>query len=93
MMKPIQTREIRQISIENIMNKGNNPHTGNYDGGLEYYETFGKLFKDSKFNNVRDDETEIKFDYGFNVMRQADSTKCLYFHNKPEKRIYKIRIK
>lgn len=73
-------------SIENIIdnNKGNNPHTGNYDGGLEYYETFGKLFKDSKFNNVRDDETEIKFDYGFNVMRQADSTKCLYFHNNPE---------
>lgn len=81
------TDETQISSIENIIdnNKGNNPHTGNYDSGLEYYETFGKLFKDSKFNNVRDDETEIKFDYGFNIMRQADSTKCLYFHNKPKK--------
>lgn len=81
------TDKTQLSSIENIIdnNKGNNPHTGNYDDGLEYCETFGRLFKDSKFNNVRDDEIVIDFDYGFNIMRQADSTKCLYFHDKPKK--------
>jgi hypothetical protein len=73
--------EIKQI--ENIVdnNKGNNPHTGNYDGGSNFYETLGELFKDSKFDNVRDDRLDLKFSYGFNIMRQADSTKCLFFND------------
>jgi hypothetical protein len=77
----LSTDEIEQL--ENIIdnNKGNNPHTGQYDGGVEFYEVFGELFKDSKFNNVREDEASLKFNYGFNITRQADSTKCLYFNN------------
>ena len=68
--------------IEKIVdnNKGNNPHTGQYDGGAEFYEAFGELFKDSKFNNTRNDISNLKFNYGFNITRQADSTKCLFFN-------------
>lgn len=67
--------------IENIVdnNKGNNPHTGDYDNGNEYIEAFGELFRNSKFDNIRDEESQLRFNYGFNVIRQADSTKCLYF--------------
>lgn len=69
--------------IEKIVdsNKGNNPHTGQYDSGAEFYEAFGELFKDSKFNNTRSDKVDLKFNYGFNITRQADSTKCLFFNN------------
>lgn len=69
--------------IENIIetNKGNNPHTGIYDGGLNYLQAYGELFKDSKFNNARQDDINDKLDYGFNINKQADSTKCLYFGN------------
>lgn len=73
--------EIAQIESIIDNNKGNNPHTGNYDGGAEFYETLGELFKKSKFDNVRDDKTQFKFNYGFNINRQADSTKCLYFNS------------
>ena len=73
--------EIAQI--ENIIdnNKGNNPHTGHYDGGAEFYEALGEFFKYSTFDNVRNDETQYKFNYGFNITRQADSTKCLFFNS------------
>jgi hypothetical protein len=69
--------------VEKIVdnNKGNNPHTGQYDGGAEFYAAFGELFKDSKFDNIREDEIDAKFNYGFNITRQADSTKCLFFDN------------
>ena len=62
-------------------NKGNNPHTGTYDGGLNYLQAYGELFKDSKFNNARQDDINDNLDYGFNINKQADSTKCLYFGN------------
>lgn len=67
--------------IQNIIetNKGNNPHIGNYDGGLSYLQAYGELFKDSQFNNARKDEVEDCLEYGFNINRQADSTKCLFF--------------
>jgi hypothetical protein len=71
--------EIAQIEYIIDNNKGNNPHTGTYDNGEEYLLVFGNLFKNSTFNNTRDDSTTLKFDYGFNIQRQADSTKCLYF--------------
>lgn len=60
-------------------NKGNNPHHGDYDSGLSYLEGFGMFFKDASFDSVREDEVNLSFDYGFNISRQADSTKCLFF--------------
>ena len=71
--------EIAQIEYIVDNNKGNNPHTGTYDSGVEYLENFGELFRNSTFHNTRDDNTTLKFNYGFNITRQADSTKCLYF--------------
>lgn len=67
--------------LESIVetNKGNNPHTGEYDGGISYIESFGELFKHSQFNNVREEEVDDRFDYGFNLSKQADSSKCLFF--------------
>ena len=66
---------------ENIIdyNKGNNPHTGEYDGGLTYLEMFGQLFKNSTFDNAREEDISERFKLGFNTTRQADSTKCLFF--------------
>lgn len=66
--------------IENITdnNKGNNPHTGEYDSGIEFCESFGNLFKYSKFTNTRYDETKNNIFYGFNINKQTDSTKCLF---------------
>lgn len=68
------------VKLENITdsNKGNNPHTGNYDSGAGYYEAFGSLFKHSNFTNTRYDETELNEFYGFNIEIQRDSTKCLF---------------
>lgn len=73
--------EVEINKIENIIdnNKGNNPHTGNYDEGESYYLAFGNLFKNSNFNRVRADEIEGSTNYGLNIERQADSTKCLFF--------------
>jgi hypothetical protein len=73
--------EERGNIIEN--NKGNNPHTGLYDDGFSYLEAFGSLFKDSTFNNVRATDAKQNYLYGFNMIRQADSTKCLYFSETP----------
>ena len=79
-----------QISIDEISdaekivdnNKGNNPHTGDYDAGMSYLESFATLFKNSEFSNARKDETEGQINkYGFNLMRQEDSTKCIYLTN------------
>lgn len=69
------------LSTESIINnnKGNNPHSGEYDGGVSYLEAYGMLFKDASFENTRDDEVSDSFNYGFNITRQADSTKCLFF--------------
>ena len=66
--------------LENIVdnNKGNNPHTGQYDSGASYYEAFGNIFKYSKFNNVRKEVAEENRLYGFDIERQADSTKCVF---------------
>jgi hypothetical protein len=76
--------ELRQIESIVDTNKGNNPHTGNYDSGISYLEVFGELFRDSKFDNIRLDKVEDKFNYGFNITRQADSTKCLFFNDGKE---------
>lgn len=62
-------------------NKGNNPHSGEYDNGMSYLESYGMLFKDASFENTRDDEVGDSLNYGFNISRQADSTKCLFFGN------------
>jgi hypothetical protein len=40
--------------IQNIIdtNKGNNPHTGNYDNGRKYVNAYESFFTNSEFNNV-----------------------------------------
>lgn len=60
-------------------NKGNNPHTGYYDDGISYLEAMGTLFKNSSFENAREESIENRYQYGFNTVKQADSTKCLFF--------------
>lgn len=82
--EPLSDVELKQIETIVDTNKGNNPHTGSYDNGISYLEVFGELFRDSKFDNVRADKIEDKFDYGFNIARQADSTKCLFFSDGKE---------
>lgn len=62
-------------------NKGNNPHTGEYDNGVSYLQAFNTLFKDATFENCRNDIVNENLSYGFNVIRQADSTKCLFYGN------------
>ena len=72
----------KEISeAENIIdnNKGNNPHTGNYDDGISYLEAMGTLFKNASFDNAREESIENRYQYGFNTVKQADSTKCLFF--------------
>lgn len=66
--------------INNIVdnNKGNNPHTGNYDSGKSYLMAFGNFFKNSTFEGARLLDVGDT-NYGFNIERQADSTKCLFF--------------
>ena len=73
--------EMNQILNIIDSNKGNNPHSGLYDNGLSYLEAYGELFKDSLFDNVRNDEVSDRINYGFNINRQADSTKCLFFRD------------
>ena len=69
------------ILYQNIIdnNKGNNPHTGEYDNGNSYLLSFGTLFQHSTFENTRNENISNVMDYGFNIERQADSTKCLFF--------------
>lgn len=69
------------LEFENIIdnNKGNNPHSGDYDSGLEYLESLGTLFKNATFTQAREDEVADINLYGFNISQQADSTKCLFF--------------
>jgi hypothetical protein len=71
--------EIERVEKIVDSNKGNNPHTGDYDAGTSYLQCFGELFKDSKFETARYDETNDAFEYGFNITMQADSTKCLFY--------------
>ena len=77
----VEENNIREL--ENIIddNKGNNPHTGEYDNGISYIETFSNLFKYTTFNNTRYDDVKYNTLYGFDIVRQSDSTKMLYFHN------------
>lgn len=63
------------------VNKGNNPHTGEYDNGYSYLEAYGELFKNSTFDNVKKSEIANYSSYGFNIARYAESTKCMYFGN------------
>lgn len=60
-------------------NKGNNPHTGEYDNGYSYIESFGELFKNSTFENVRQNDVDDRSAYGFNIARYSESTKCMFF--------------
>lgn len=62
-------------------NKGNNPHTGDYDNGISYVEAFNDLFKYSTFNNSRYDDSKKNNQYGFSTKRQHADTKVLYYHN------------
>lgn len=55
-------------------NKGNNPHTGDYDRGLSYLQSYANLFGKSSFN----EDIQNK-NYGFNIRKQIDSTKCQFF--------------
>ena len=53
--------------LENIdNNKGK--HTG---GVMEVEFLFGELFKDSKFSNVRDDESDLKFNLWFQCYKTS----------------------
>lgn len=74
-------------------NKGNNPHTGNYDNGYSYAEMYGQLFKNSTFNNVKNEEIGDNSLYGFNIARYGESTKCKYFgsNNSIEESIKPLR--
>ena len=68
-----------QNTVDN--NKGNNPHSGNYDIGTKYLESMANLFKNATFENSRfDDTNEIILNCGFNITEYSDSTKCLYFN-------------
>ena len=81
------------VNAEKIVdnNKGNNPHSGNYDAGISYLEAFGTIFKNSTFSNARTDETEQQiYKYGFNLSRQEDSTKCIYLSNTGDVTTYKL---
>ena len=60
-------------------NKGNNPHTGHYDGGYHFLDAFGTLFKDCTFSNAREEQLAEVGRLGFNITQQTDSTKCLFF--------------
>ena len=71
--------EIRKAESIIDDNKGNNPHGGNYDGGLNYLSKYGQLFKDSTFDNARQEDVEKSLSYGFNIDRQTDSIKCTYY--------------
>ena len=74
------------IEAENIIdnNKGNNPHSGEYDDGIAYYEPYGHLFMNSTFSNVRQEELSDVDELGFNISIQADSTKCLFLLEKEQ---------
>lgn len=74
----LNDEEIMEIEsvIEN--NKGNNPHYGNYDGGISYFDLYREFFKSSQFNNV-DDDLKDKNKYGFNIKRQLDNIKTLFY--------------
>jgi hypothetical protein len=81
---PLGWKELseEEVSVyQNIIdnNKGNNPHTGSYDDGYSYLDGFNRLFYNSKFDNARNETIENILDYGFNVERQPDSRKCLFF--------------
>jgi hypothetical protein len=65
-------------------NKGNNPHTGEFDGGNGYYKSYASLFDSSTFDNARREITKDVASYGFNIKRYADSTKCLFYGSEHE---------
>lgn len=71
------------LEAENIIdnNKGNNPHSGEYDGGVAYYEPYGNIFMHSSFNGARNENLTDVNELGFDVSIQADSTKCLFLLN------------
>lgn len=71
--------EIEQYTRIIESNRGNNPHTGDYDNGYEYLEAYGELFKNSTFNNVKNIDVEDVSLYGFNISRYGESTKCMFF--------------
>ena len=75
------TDEDEILKFENTIdsNKGNNPHTGDYDGGENYIDAFQKIFEKSKFEYSRNDETEGYLNYGFDIKILPDSNKCLFF--------------
>ena len=85
------------LQIENIVdyNKGNNPHTGNYDGGETYKECFKKIFKNSIFENVNSIDVNDRYDYGFKLVKYRDSTKCQFFNDtsNSEKRLTTLRVR
>lgn len=74
--------ELKKLEeAENIIdyNKGNNPHTGLYDDGYGYLNTYASLFSNATFENARIDEIGEKVEtYGFNIERQEDLTKCVF---------------
>lgn len=85
------------LRVENIVdyNKGNNPHTGNYDGGENYKEAFKYLFKHSSFNNANSDNIENINSYGFGLKMINDTTKCQFFseNSTSEKRMMSLRVR
>lgn len=60
------------------INKGNNPHSGEYDDGENYKKAYQNFFINSTFNedlnlNFRDVETS-----GFTIERQLTNKKCVF---------------
>ena len=78
----LEITDINEIlKYENTVdtNKGNNPHTGDYDNGENYIDAFQKIFEKSTFNNTRTDLVQGFMNFGFDIEVQPDSNKCLFF--------------
>jgi hypothetical protein len=80
---------------ENIIdnNKGNNPHSGLYDGGETYLKAFNQLFKYSTFEQARTSDVADHEQYGFELLRVNDSTKCVYLSDQNITNPNKLRSK
>ena len=78
------TKENELTQYQNIIdnNKGNNPHTGEYDGGDSFLKGFRQLFYKSTFENTKDELVEKASKCGFLIDCFNDTTKCSFYNTK-----------
>lgn len=79
------TEEEEITRFQNIIdnNKGNNPHTGEYDGGESFLDGFENLFYKSTFENTKDKLVKDASKCGFIIKPYDDTTKCSFYNTKP----------